>query len=222
MYHKEPVLNVEIHKSLFNSTHEVRFQKYFQRYLVSPEKSNTYVCQFSLEDYYIFLITHEYRHYSKSGTGLRSLMDTYVYTKNVPLDFAYITEEMEKLGLSEFEKSNRQLSTKLFSGKNLTEEEQKQLDYILSSGTYGTIYHRVDNELNKKNWTKMDYAVHRFFTPISKKNKDYAAYAKAYPLFYRHKILLPFLPFYRIIRSIKSGHFSSEADALKKARRKEL
>ena len=144
-------------------------------------------------------------------------MDTYVYTKNVPLDFAYISGEMEKLGLTEFEQSNRQLSKKLFEDGTLTDEEQEQLNYILSSGTYGTLHHRVDNTLRKKNWSKLDYMVSRFFVPISKKNKRYASYANAYPQFYKHKILLPILPFYRTIRAMKSGRFKSEANALKKA-----
>ena len=50
VYHKKPVLNVEIHKSLFDSTHESIFEEYFRRYQVSS---------FSPEDFYIYLVTHE-------------------------------------------------------------------------------------------------------------------------------------------------------------------
>ena len=32
------------------------------------------------------MIVHEYKHYSGGGTGLRSLLDTYVYLRKVPLD----------------------------------------------------------------------------------------------------------------------------------------
>lgn len=144
-------------------------------------------------------------------------MDTYVYTKNVPLDFSYISGEMKKLGLAEFEQSNRQLSKKLFEGGNLTEEEREQLDYILSSGTYVTMHHRVDNTLKKNNWSKLDYMTSRFFVPIRKSDKSYDAFANQYPLFYKHKILLPILPFYRTIRAMKAGRFKSEANALKNA-----
>lgn len=207
VYHKEPVLSIEIHKSLPASLHEDLSKDYYRNYHVS---------HFSYEDFYIYLIVHEYKHYSRSGTGLRSLIDTYVYTKSVPLDFAYIAGEMKKLGLEEFEKTNRQLSEKLFEGKDLIAAEQEQLDYILSSGTYGTIQHRIDNKLKKNNWNKIDYLAHRFFVPIRKDDKRYTTFAKGYPLFYKHKILLPLLPFYRTIRAIISGRFKSEAKALKK------
>ncbi len=54
---------------------------------------------------------------SSSGTGLRSLMDTYVYTKNVSLAFDYISEEMESLDL-------RLLSSQIASFlKNFLKEE---------------------------------------------------------------------------------------------------
>ena len=215
IYHKEPILNVEIHKSFFNSNHEAVFQEYFHSFQAKLDKQ-TYVYQFSPEDFYIFLIAHEYKHFSGGGTGLRSLMDTYVYTKSVPLDLISVTAEMEKLGIAEFERSNRLLSAKLFTDKDLTEAEQKQLDYILSSGTYGSLFHKIDNSLNKNSWSKIDYVVRRFSIPISKKNKDYASYVAEYPVFYKYKFLLPFLPFYRIIQSVNHGRFFSELDALKK------
>ena len=220
VYKKEPVLNVEIHQSLFNSSHEAVFQTYFQNAQAKLEKQG-YVCRFSPEDFYIFLIAHEYRHYYGSGTGLRSLMDTYIYTKSVSLDYSYIAEEMGKLGIAAFEQSNRQLSAKLFDGDKLTEKEQEQLDYMLSSGTYGSIQHRIENKLQKNNWTKMDYMANRFLVPVSKKNKKYRAFANTFPFFYKHKILLPFLPFYRVVRGIRNGRLSVEANALKKAGKKE-
>jgi hypothetical protein len=54
--------------------------------------------------------------------------------------------------------------------------------------------------------------------PFSKKNTSYAAYAGQYPFFYKHKILLPLLPFYRTIRAMKAGRFQSEAKAIKNAK----
>ena len=52
----------------------------------------------------------------------------------------------------------------------------------------------------------------------SRKNKNYAKFADSYPFFYRHKILLPLLPFYRTFRSLKAGRFRAEAKALKNAK----
>ena len=60
--------------------------------------------------------------------------------------------------------------------------------------------------------------LNRFLVPVSRKNKDYAAYAGYYPIFYKYKILLPFLPLYRTFNSIKEGRFKHEAAALKNAK----
>ena len=48
--------------------------------------------RFSPEDFYIYLIAHEYRHFSHSGTGLRSLLDVYLFWKKhgEQLDGEYI------------------------------------------------------------------------------------------------------------------------------------
>ena len=60
------------------------------------EEGNRFGYRFSDEDFYLFLTAHEYKHYSWGGTGLRSLMDVYVYLKNLEgrLDWNYIKEEI--------------------------------------------------------------------------------------------------------------------------------
>lgn len=174
----------------------------------------------SPEDYYLYHLAHEYKHYSGSGTGLRSLLDTYVYLKACKLDKDYIHTEAGKLGLIDFERKNRTLSMNLFGKGECKENDLDMLSYILNSGTYGTIIHRVENTMEKKKWNKLQYMLHRFSVPVSKNSKNYNAYAAAYPFFYKYKILLPILPFYRTIRAAIAGRFKYEARAIRKARRK--
>ena len=219
VYQKPPFLNFEIHTALFGTQHDEAFYKYYLN-IFDRLKGDGCEKRFSDEDFYLYIVCHEYKHYSNGGTGLRSLGDTYVFLKKTALDMDYVRAEAEKLGISEFEKQNRELSQHLFDLDGLTEDEVEMLRYILSSGTYGTINHRVDNAINKNGGSKLKYMFSRFFVPFSKKNKNYASYAGSYPFFYKHKILLPFLPFYRLIRSIKSGHFKHEAKAIKNAKKK--
>ena len=129
------------------------------------------------------MIAHESKHYSAGGTGLRSVLDTYVFLSKVSLDMEYVEAEAEKLGIRDFEKENRSLAMRLFGGGELTAADREMLEYILSSGTYGTAVHKVENKL-----------------------------------FYQHKVLLPFLPFYRTIRAIRNGRLRSEASAIRKAK----
>ena len=223
-YEKEPVCRFEMHRMLFSTFYDEKLYRYYQavKSRLLKDEDNEFGYHFSDEDFYIYMIAHEYKHFSGSGTGLRSVLDTYVFLrKNVALDWGYIACEMEKLGLSDFEAKNRSLSMHLFGGEARSAEEQAMLDYILSSGTYGTVQNRFHNIIaayggGKRG--KLRYMLDRFCVPCRETDPNYAAYAGQYPVFYRHKLLLPVLPFYRIFYSVKSGRFKSEARAIKNAR----
>ena len=217
VYHKEPVSNFEMHSALFGPSHDEKLYKYY-RDVEKRLLGDGCEKHLSPEDFYLYLIAHEFKHYSGGGTGLRSLLDTYVYLQKTTLNMDYVAAEAEKLGIAEFEAQNRSLAQHLFSGGELTEANRELLDYILSSGVYGTEEHRLENNIRNSGRGKINYALHRFFVPISRKNKAYVAFEEQYPLFYMHKILLPFLPFYRIFRSMKAGRFKSEARAIKNAK----
>nr|MCR5122646.1 nucleotidyltransferase family protein [Ruminococcus sp.] len=141
IYFKQPVSNFEMHTGLFDIRQKEQIYGYFtdvKERLVKDE-DNSFGYHFSDEDFYIFITAHEYKHYSKGGTGLRSLLDIYVYMNRFAdkLDFGYIEAECEKLGIADFEKQTRRLATDLFGGKNPTEEDKEMLKYIALSGTYG-------------------------------------------------------------------------------------
>ena len=221
-YYKEPVYNFEMHRVLFGSNHEAKLQDYFRRVksrLIKDDGKN-YGYHFSPEDFYIYMIAHEYKHYTYSGTGLRSLLDTYVYLTKHELDMGYVAKEVGKLGITDYEACNRSLAMHLFRKERLSESERKMLHYIVYSGAYGTLDHFVGNTMKKKHWNTLDYVLNRFSVPVSKKNKNYTAYAVTYPFFYKHKIFLPLLPFYRAARAMKAGRFVSEAKAIRNAKRK--
>ncbi len=164
------------------------------------------------------MVAHEYRHYIVSGIGLRSLLDTYVYLQKETPDMDYVAAEAEKLGIAEFEAKNRALAQQLFSGGELTEKNRKWLDNILSSCPDDAAGYKVRMEMTKGGYGKIGFALHRFFVPVSKKNSEYASFALKYPFFYQHKIFLPFLPFYRVFRSVKEGTFHAEARGIKNAK----
>ncbi len=217
-YFKPPVCNFEMHWALFGAGRETLAEYYRDvKSRLLPNEGSRYGFRFRDEDFYIFIIAHEYKHYSGGGTGLRSLLDTYVFLrrKGETLDWPYIAGELEKLGLADFEARNRSLSRRLFDGDPLSEPEQEMLDYILSSGTYGTFSHRVENRV--KNKGKLLYLLDRFLVPVSRKNERYEAFAGAYPFFYAHKLLLPFLPFYRAFRAVKTGKLQAEVKAVRNA-----
>ncbi len=217
VYHKEPVSNFEMHRELFGPSHDEKLYEYYkdvQKRLIG----DGYEKHLSPEDFYIYVTAHEYKHYSISGTGLRSVLDTYVYLQKVKLDMDYVTTEIEKLGMAEFEAANRSLAQHLFSGGELTEADREMLDYFLSSGVYGTWDHRVQNRLSTFGHGKIHYVLKRFSEPFDRKSQIYQELSKEYPFFYKHKVLLPCLAVYRVFLRMKEGKLKTELKALKKAK----
>ena len=216
-YFKPPVCNFEMHRMLFGAGHDQRLVDYYQdvKSCLLPDEGRSYGYHFSDEDFYIYMIAHEYKHYSGGGTGLRSLLDTYVYirSKDEIMDWSYVAGELEKLGISEFEAQNRSLALHLFDGEKLTKADEKMLDYILSSGTYGTTKNRVKNRISRygsKPFGKTRYVFYRLFLPME-------VVKAAFPLFAKYPILLPLLPFYRVLRGLTTHKSRSRMRAELKA-----
>ena len=66
---------------------------------------------------------------------MRSLLDVYMCLKHFEgiLDFDYISVEIEKLGISDFEKKNRSLAVNLFGCHELMDDAREMIKYILNS-----------------------------------------------------------------------------------------
>lgn len=222
-YLKPPVSSFEMHRSLFGDMHDKKLYEYYKQVknILLKDENNEYGYHFSLEDFYIFMIAHEYKHYNMGGTGLRSLLDTYVFLQKNELDMAYVKAELEKLGIRDYEKKSRSLSNKLFSyfDEELTKEDQQMLEYIISSGTYGSLVHQIENTIHETGKGKLQYIVRRFFEPFSKDDPHRKHYRRKYATFFKHPILLPFLPFYRLFKALRTDpkRIRSEANALRKA-----
>ena len=221
VYMKPPVLNFELHTLLFDTASD--FYGYYQdtKRLMIPDESSKYGYHFSDEDFYVYMLAHEYKHYSTGGTGLRSLLDRYVFLQNKgdSLDRAYIREQTEQLGLTDFEREQGELAEKVFSSATfpeLTEREQELLDYYLSSNTYGTITRTGENMVRKtysqtQNRSRIGYICRRII-PDKKHMKAYFLF------FYKHKLLLPIGYIWRIIRApfIRKERIKAEMKALRK------
>ena len=196
-YHKDPFSYFEMHKTLFGAEHGEKLIDYYAdvKNRLIQDKPDSYSYHFSNEDFYIYITAHERKHYETYGTGLRSLVDTYIFLKrfSASLDWGYIHEECRKLGIADFERRNRELALKVFSDGVMNNSEREMLKYIILSGVYGVTENMIQNELKK--YGKCKYFFYRIFIPMS-------AVETRYPFFARHKILLPFLPVYRLVKRI--------------------
>lgn len=202
VYFKQPVSNFEMHTFLFNEMHKTELFKYYENIdsKLIKDEGNAYGYHFSNEDLYIYLTAHEYKHFSRRGTGLRSVLDTYLFLKRFgsQLDMEYVKAEAAKLDIAEFERKSRSLAMDLFVGNDLSEENKEMLRYIVFSGTYGTLQNKLENhvlEYGGGSGGKRRFLLRRLF-PTMKEIKKY------YPSFYKYKILIPFLPFYKSVEAM--------------------
>ena len=189
VYHKEPVCNFELHCDLFTPA----FKKMAQYYadmsrLMLPDGDSSYAKRLSDEDFYVYVIAHEYKHYIGFGIGLRSLLDTYVYlkAKASTMDWDYISAQLEQMDLADFERSNRELALAVFSEEGrdaVSPEQEKTLAYMETSGTYGILEHKVGNFMSRQG--RLGYLIDGAFP-------SYERMAYEHPSLKRLPILLPF------------------------------
>ena len=142
------------------------------------------------------MTAHEWKHYNGSGTGIRSLLDCYVYckVKGNTLDWEYITAQCKQLEIADFEKERRALAVKIFSSDtlpDLTESEQEILVFNLTAGTYGTFDNAIKKKL--KDQSKLSFWVHSIFIP----RKQMAA---SVPFTAKSPLLYPVGIFWRTFR----------------------
>ncbi len=202
VFKKLPIYNFEMHTELYSKAYNEVWENYYIEKLQSLSAMQDTRCgmQFSDEDFYVYMMSHAYKHYKANGTGLRTLVDFYVLTKQLEpkADRKYIDRELEHLGLVEFERELISLCQKMFSQECLTtEEEQLMLERILLSGTYGTGENAIKNlivKASQKNEitlrAKLKYIRSRIFLDSEEMKEHYHA---------KYAWMLPFCHLYRIL-----------------------
>ena len=212
VYQKPPVCNFEMHNALFSYTGGEKLMEYYSdvKNRLEKDRGNRYGYHFTNEDFYIYITAHEYKHFSHGGTGLRNLVDRYVFLNHFAddLDMSYIKAELSKIELLNYEKKSHDFALKLYNGVKLDAEGKQFLDYYIFSGTYGTTENLVENRIKARGGgitSRIRYGLDRFIGPVSRHNPSYTVYAAQYPTFYKHKLLLPLLPFYRLIHGLKNS-----------------
>lgn len=129
---------IEFHRAMVDKHHE-RLYSYFGTGFERARLCDGYAHRYCLsrEDLYIFLVAHIAKHYRYEGTGIRSVLDLYVYRRAYPdLDMNYIYNETEKMGLGEFYRKIEKIADTWYSG-NFNGEYDGMSSYIIAGGVYG-------------------------------------------------------------------------------------
>lgn len=212
VYQKQPVYNFEMHVSLFSEKANPKLYEYYasikERLQIVPGKNYEY--QMTSEDFYLYMLSHMHKHFSNNGTGIRSLLDLYVYLEaEKNLDNAYLKAELEKMELSDFDKEMRKLAQKVFASEFdfqcLSEKEKNNFTQLFWGSTYGTIENHWRNQVKKIQSdnqkisliTKIQYIWRRIMPPREIMIKWCEIYA---PFILKHSWLMPLAYVKRIFK----------------------
>lgn len=230
VYEKAPIYNFEMHVSLFPGTYKELTEQYENvKERLLPVDGTAYQFAFTPEDFYVFVLAHAHKHYSHSGTGIRTLADIYIVNQKLggTMNWEYVDSELRGLGIFSYERESRELAQKLFgiaelpTKANLSEAEQQMLAYYLGASTYGTIENRTLNQMQKLQpdggaitaHTKRKYLLSRIF-PGREWCKACA------PTVYKYPVLLPFFWVWRLaVKGVRRRDIAKqELEAIKRER----
>lgn len=200
IYVKEPWMCIELHRFML-PTEFRNWKKYLNIWNRVTLKDGVY--QMTWDDYYVYMIEHFAKHYYVSGSGIRSVLDIYIFLTKMKteLHLDYLEAEFRERKLQKFRMNMEALAQNWFS-KGEIPELQERGKKVISSGTYGTeegYFQNLEEELKRKysvSWlVKCLYVIKRVF-PGYRMMYDNYRIVKKVPL------LLPVMWLYRIMAAV--------------------
>lgn len=153
-------------------------------------------CEFALTpEYFVFHhIAHMSYHCMAGGCGIRPFIDLLILRNKKFYDETKLMPLLKTCGLVRFYNGVLELIGVWFNGKKHSEMSAVVEKYILSGGVYGSTKnsHKLKTANNK---SKIVYILRLIFLP-------YKNMCVAYPILYKHKILLPFCYIHRIFSKL--------------------
>lgn len=127
---KKPFLTIELHKMLF--VEDYFMHDYFKSVWNRVELVNGFEYKMPVNDLYVYTLAHLAEHYLEAGSCFRPLMDLYLMEKTYSeLDFEYINEQFEKIGIEKFAVKIRQLYKCAFDGADYNDDLITMENYIV-------------------------------------------------------------------------------------------
>lgn len=201
----EPLSLFEMHREFLGPDHPLYDYYHHLLDLASPEDpSRPHRLSLSLEEHYILMLVHSYKHYSSGGCGPREILDCrqYVSVQGKKMDWDLTKKKLQEFGLLEYEEMLRHLSDVIFGLCEGSEEDWEKLDWFMGCGTYGSRQNAIRNTLAEMEsegvspiQAKARYIWKRLFPE--------PAYLQThFPFFYRHRSMIIFLLVYRTARGL--------------------
>jgi len=202
VFFRKPFMNIEMHHCIVSP--DDRFASYYENVWerAKPEEGRSFVFRFGWEDFYIFVLAHMVKHFMNGGTGIRSIVDIWLFMEKMKdeLDWSYLKEELEKIHLSTFEENMRGLAAVWFQEEESTPFYDQMTELFVESGVYGTMDHFKQQQVatasvDKKVWQgQIQIWLSLIFLPYQYMKQQYV-FLEKYP------VLLPAAWIHRIFRT---------------------
>lgn len=190
VFKKPPYVCIEIHKELMSPSKEF-YYLVKEPWSFAKETTIPHRYEMSAEDLYFYIVLHTAKHYFECGTGIRSVIDIYIYRRcyDGSLDWEYIDQKFNDPKLRSFRKEIETLADQWFVEGRIRDGEAES--FILRSATYGTADGRVVNSVREKvkrgkslRGAKLSHYFSMVFLPLNEMTL-------AYPVLKNVPILLP-------------------------------
>lgn len=183
IFSKGKELLVEVHWCLFDAHAGKKQHVYFKDTFRAKLKAGMeYTYEFSIEDFYIYMISHMAKHFFETGCGIRNLVDIYIYTtryKDV-MDQEYLDSELKACGIFDFEMNMRKLAYVWLCNEDCDSFYGDLFDYMVDSGIYGKSENGIWSQLAKETTDNQENAKWKFYFPsINFMNEKYPWLKKA-------------------------------------------
>lgn len=194
------IVEIEIHRHLFDE--KLPFHSYFDSIWERAHRKEgwAYQLEMSAEDFFVNMIAHFAKHFSRYGCGIRNAIDLVVYLKNAPQSFSLSRAEeiLKQIGLYDFEQRLLQL-LHAWESDDWSQENKELTDYILGCGLFGSTKtstaHTITNSSDKRARQK-SLLIHFF--------PNFRTMSNLYPVLKKCPVLLPFCWIARCFRLLFS------------------
>lgn len=199
-FFKEPFYTFEWHRALFFE--ENRFCPKFNLWNHAvADAENPYKYHVESTEHFVYTICHMFKHYATNGCGVRFLCDIYVLMHyGEKIDMTTALDRLDEIGIREFAGDAIALASAVFDDNAITPNQQKMLDFLLSSGVYGNCIVDYSKKLDEAGGSKIKYFFRRLFPSKKKMYADYRQLEKRPYL----------LPVYYIIRLFVKFKYNSD------------
>lgn len=197
-YKKLPFVCVEIHRSLLSGHEEFDCLNSLWENSNPLSDGSKQGRRMSLDDFYVYTIVHIAKHITYGGSGIRPIMDMYLYLKNYEkhLNWDYIYKTLATVGLETLGRELKILCEHWFSGGEKSDVTEELSHYVVESGIFGTI---GNAEAQQAVYKKTNAAISKRPSFLKVVFLSYKNMTLRYPSL---KKAPPLLPIYWVIRIV--------------------